>query len=375
MKKITILMLHLQHGGIEKQTSNLANELCKDYEVEIISTYSMMSSPAYALDERIKIKYLMDEKPNRDEIKNAIKAKNIAEIIKQGFKAVKILYLKKRLMVKEIKKLDCDYVLSTRIEFADMLSSCAPKGVTTLTQEHLHDDSKKYVDRAKKAFRNLDYLLVLCDGSEENFSLWLADNKKIKIEKIPNILENVPDDNAALAGNRLVSVGRLHPVKNFKTLIEVFSLVQKEIPDASLTIVGGGDEYESLKQKVSELGLDDRIDITGMVSADDVKSYMLSSDLYVMTSHTECFPMVLLEASSVGLPLVAFDVPVGPKAIINNEQNGYLVKYEDKKAMADTIVKMLRDREGLSALGKNAKENSYNYTSENIMPLWHKIFK
>lgn len=374
MKKITILMLHLQHGGIEKQISNLANELCKDYEVEIISTYSMKALPAYTLDKQIQIKYLMDEKPNRDEIKNAVRTKNITEIIKQGFKAIKILYTKKRRMVNEIKKLDCDYVLSTRIEFADMLSTYAPKGVTTLTQEHLHDDSKKYIIRAKKAFRNLDYLLVLCKGSKDNFSRWLADNKKIKIELIPNILKEIPDENASISGNRLVSVGRLHPVKNFNTLIDIFGLVQKEIPDATLTIVGGGDEYESLKQKATELGLDNKINITGMVSAETVKEYMLSSDLYVMTSHTECFPMVLLEASSLGLPLIAFDVPVGPKAIITGSKNGYLIEYEDKKTMASTIVKMLRDREKLCSLGKNAKENSYKYTPENIMPLWHKIF-
>ncbi len=52
---------------------------------------------------------------------------------------------------------------------------------------------------------------------------------------------------------------------------------------------------------------------------------MLNSDIYVMTSLTECFPMVLLEASSVGLPLISFDVPVGPKAIIQNGENGYLI--------------------------------------------------
>ena len=375
MKKITIMMLHLQHGGIEKQTITLANELCKTYEVEFISTYNMQSKPAYPVDDRIKIKYLIDGKPNRDEIKSAIKTKNIVQLIKQVIKAVRILYLKKHLMIKEVKKLECDYVLSTRIEFAEMLSKYAPTNVVTMTQEHLHDDSKRYVDRARKAFSNLDYLLVLCDGSRENFAKWLKDNKKIKIVQIPNILNYIPDESALLNGNNLVSVGRLHPVKNFETLIKAFGIIEKSIPDATLTIVGGGEEYNRLNNLIAQMQLTNKVTITGMVSADQVRGYMLSSDIYVMTSHTECFPMVLLEASAVGLPLVSFDVPVGPRSIIVNGENGYLVDYADVQHLAERIVHLLRSRSELKELGVNAKKSAYKYTTDKIMPLWRELFK
>lgn len=374
MKKITILMLHLQHGGIEKQTIALANELCNNYDVQIISTYNMLKEPAYKVDDKIEIKYLIEDKPNREEMKAAIKSKNIVQMIKQAIKAIKILYLKKHLMIKEVRNLACDYVLSTRIEFAEMLSNYAPKNVVTLTQEHLHDDSDRYVTRAKKAFKGLDYLLVLCDGSRENFSRWLEDNKKIKIVQIPNILSDIPKESAPLCGNRLISVGRLHPVKNFESLIEVFALVQKKLPDAQLTIVGGGDEYEPLCRQVKALGLENSVNITGMVSAEEVKTYMLSSDIYVMTSHTECFPMVLLEASSVGLPLISFDVPVGPRSIINDGENGHLIHYPDKKQMAEKIIHLLKNREYLEKLGSNAKKASSMYLAANIMEKWHEIF-
>ncbi|MBQ7969192.1 MAG: glycosyltransferase [Clostridia bacterium] len=374
MKKISILMLHLQHGGIEKQTITLANELSKKYEVEIISTYSMLCDPAYDVDEKVRIKYLMDDRPNRDEFKSAIKSKNIAKIIRQGIKAVKILFLKRKLMIKAIKALDCNYVLSTRIEFAELLSKYAPKNVVTMTQEHMHDGSCRYIDRARKAFKNLDYLLVLCDWSRENFSEWLKDNKKIKIVQIPNILEEIPEESACLAGNKIVSAGRLHPVKNFRTLIEVFDIVKEKIPSAELTIIGGGDEYARLNTFIKERGLEQSVTITGMVSAEDVKKHMLSSDLYVMTSHTECFPMVLLEASSVGIPLIAFDVPVGPRAIISNGFNGYLVEYMNIREMADRVIEVLTSREKLKDFGNNAKLSSKQYLAENIMPQWYALF-
>jgi len=375
MKSVTILLLHLQHGGIEKQTVSLANELAKKYKVNIISTYSMKKDPAYPVDSRVSIKYLIDSKPNREEFKNALRKKNIFKLIKEGFLAVKILRKKNSLMIKEIKNLSSDYVLSTRIEFANMLSKYAPDNVVTVTQEHLHDDSDKYVANVKKSFSNLDYLVVLCEGSEKNYTNWLSDNKRIKIKRIPNILEGIPEESSCLKGNNIVSVGRLHPVKGFDTLIRVFSIVKKTVTDARLTIVGGGDELDNLKHIVNELELCDSVEITGMVSKEKVQEYMLDSDLYAMTSLTECFPMVLLEASSAGLPLVAFDVPVGPCAIIEDDINGYLIDDKNVEGMAEKIISMLQNREKLNVLAKKSKDMAENYLPENIMPLWFDLFK
>jgi len=374
MKKITILLLHMQHGGIEKQSISFANELCKKYDVEIISTYTMKKNPAYEIDDRVKIKYLIDNAPNKIEFMNAVKHFNIIKIIQESVKAFKILYLKNRLMKKEIKKLDTDFVLSTRIEYANMLSKYAPKSVIKITQEHLHNDSKKYIKKVKKAFRNLDYLIVLAPDSKKNYENWLINNKNIKIVEIPNILEEIPKESSKLDGNKLISIGRLHPVKDFKTLINVFSKVFKKIPDASLTIVGGGEEFEELKKLAQNLKIDKNVIFTGMISKDEVKNQLLSSDVYVMTSLTECFPMVLLEASSCGLPLIAFDVPVGPKAIIKNEQNGYLIENRNIDKMAQTIVTLLNNREKLKIMGEKAKQESIQYIPGNIMKKWYKIF-
>ena len=374
MKKITILLLHMQHGGIEKQTISFANEICKKYNVEIISTYSMKKKPAYEVNPKIKITYLIDDAPNKAEFKDAIKRKNVLKIIKESLKAIKILYLKNKLMKQEIKKLDTDFVLSTRIEFANMLSKYTPKGIVKITQEHLHNDSNKYIKRVKKSFKNLDYLIVLGPGSKENYSKWLEDNKKIEIIQIPNILEEIPKDSSLLENYKIISVGRLHPVKDFESLIYVFDKVSKVLPQASLTIVGGGEEFEKLITLSKKLNLENKIKITGMISKDEVNKYLLNSDLYVMTSLTECFPMVLLEASSCGLPLISFDVPVGPKAIIKNDYNGYLIQNRNIDDMAKQIIELFNNRTKLKLLGKNAKESANQYIPSNVMKKWFEIF-
>ena len=85
-RKIVILMLHLQHGGIERQTILFANQLVNKYDVEIISVYSMKKEPAYEVDSRIKIKYLIDDAPNKKEFLDAVKHFKVMLILKEGIK-------------------------------------------------------------------------------------------------------------------------------------------------------------------------------------------------------------------------------------------------------------------------------------------------
>ena len=374
MKKITILLLHMQHGGIEKQTITFANELIKRYNVEIISVYSMKKSPAYKVNEKVKITYLIDDAPNRNELKTAIKSKNIIRIIKEGIKSIKILYLKKHLMIKKVKNIDTDIVFSTRIEFAKLLSKYCSNNIIKITQEHVNNESEKYIKKVKKSFKDIDYLALLGPGSTKNYSKWLEDNKKIKLIEIPNILENIPEKSSKLEGNNLIAVGRLHPEKDFSTLIDVFNLVHKEIQNSTLTIVGGGDEYNKLQEKITKSNLKDSVEITGMVDANVVQEKMLKSDIYVMTSVSECFPMVLLEASSCGLPIIAFDVPVGPRAIIENDENGYLIQNRDINEISNKIIELLKNRDKLKELGIKSKEMSKKYLSTNIMNKWYEFF-
>lgn len=372
MKKLAILMLHLQHGGIEKQTVTLANALCDRYAVELICTYSMKKPPAYPVDSRVQVRYLMDEAPNREAFACAVRAKNPLRILREGVRAVRILYQKRALMRRAIRTLDCDIVLSTRVEFAEMLSQIAPQGIVTMTQEHLHDASDAYVSRIRAACRGLDYLLVLCEGARENFARWLAENEHIRIVTIPNILEQIPERASSCEGQRLISVGRMHPVKNFRGLLSVFSRVARRVPGATLTLVGGGEELDALKAQASSLGIASRVTFTGMVGADEVARLMQESDVYVMTSLTECFPMVLLEASAAGLPLLSYDVPVGPRAIIADGENGTLIPFEDEAAMADAIVTLLTEKKA-PALGARARELAASYLPERVLPLWYEL--
>ena len=92
MKKVSILALHLNYGGIEKAITTLANYLCNDFKVEIACTYKISDKPAFNLDKRVKVVYLNSFVPNKEEFKTALKEKGILKILKEGIKSIKILY-------------------------------------------------------------------------------------------------------------------------------------------------------------------------------------------------------------------------------------------------------------------------------------------
>lgn len=374
MKKIKILMLHLNHGGVEKQTITMANALASKYNIEIVSFYKINETPAYEINPNIKVKYLYNGGPNKEELKKAINSKNFKNIFKEGLKAAKILYLKKELIKKEIFLDDADIFFSTRTEYGTLLSKYGNKSKLKLTQEHNFIDDNKYRQSITKNYKNLDYVVVISKHHEEMYNNWFK-NTNVKIARIPNILDNFPNQSSSLNNNAIIAVGRLNPVKDFTSLVEMMKEAVKENPTLKLYLLGDGEEKNKIKSKIKELNLENNIIMPGFVSAEEVEKYMLKSDIYVMTSLKECFPMVLLEASSCGLPQISFDILTGPKEIIEDGKTGYLIPNRDKVLMANKINNLLKDSKKLAELSKNAKEKANNYKSEVIIKEWIKLFE
>lgn len=374
MKKIKILMLHLNHGGIEKQTITMANELCHNYNIEIVSFYKMANKPAYDINEKIKIRYLYDGAPNRDELKKNLKTFHLIKTFKEGIKAIKILYLRYKLIKDEVTMDDADIYFSTRYEFGKILSKYGLSNKVTLTQEHNFIDDEKYLKKVAKEYQNLTYVVVISKWHEKTYLKYFQ-NTKVKIVRIENILDSVPKEKSTLNHNAIIAVGRLNYVKGFSSLIDIVNIAVKTNPKLKLYLLGDGEEKDLIKNKIKEYKLEENVIMPGFVSPDEVKNYMLKSDIYVMTSLHECFPMVLLEAYSCGLPVISFDILSGPHEIVINNKTGYLVANRNKEKMTQKINNLLKNKKEIKKFGKNAFIESKKYTKEEIMPKWHRLFK
>lgn len=368
MKKITILSLHLNVGGIENCVSSLANLLCDAYDVEIVSTYKFKNSPFYYINDKVKIKYLIDNTPNKKEFKKALKSFQIANTFKEGFKSLKILYLKYKLNKNYIKKCDSDIIISTRDYFNKLIgkyANCKQK----IAWEHNYPKDKKYYKKVVKSCKDIDYLVNV---TEDINDIYKKDLKE-KCICINNFVDELPTITSNLNNKNLISVGRLSKEKGFVDLIKVFNQVYKKNNKVHLDIIGDGEEYNNIYQEIQKHNLNHAVTMHGYKDKKFINMLYQNSCIYVMTSLTESFGLVLVEAMSYGLPCIAFDSAEGAKTIINN--NGYLIKDRDINQMAITILKLLDDKEKLKELSNNALETSKKYDKKIIKKHWLKLLE
>ena len=103
---------------------------------------------------------------------------------------------------------------------------------------------------------------------------------------------------------------------------------------------------------------------------DHIMEEYLKSSIYVMSSVFEGFAMVLLEAMSCGLPCVSFDCPYGPRNVITDGEDGFLVEYLNSQALADQICNLIENEELRKRMGSNGRRNVLRFSRETIMPQW-----
>lgn len=172
-----------------------------------------------------------------------------------------------------------------------------------------------------------------------------------------------------------VSTGRIVPAKGFGDLIDAFAIVRKSA-DARLMIVGGRNkmgEKEKLLAKIRALKLDNRVYFAG--EKPNPYPYMKAADIYVSSSLYEGFSNSLLEALALGLPIVSTDHEFGANEIIEDGKSGILVPVSDPDAMAEAILRILKDRELRQNLSRNARERADNFTIEKTVSEYEKLFR
>lgn len=376
MKKLTILSLHLGYGGIERSVVSLANILSDTYKVKIISVYKLYDKPAFDIDPRVEVSYLIENhKPNREEWKKSIKKLRPIKFVKESYEAVITLLLRKRRTINAIKKLDSDIVISTRDIFNSWLGEYGKKSILKVAWEHNHHHGNdKYASKIVKSCKEMNYLVLVSDSLRTFYKKRLK-SSKCKCVCIPNILDNVPDKLSNLEEKRLVSVGRLSREKGYDDLVEVFKLVHDERPEWRLDIIGDGAQKNLVCDKIYTYGLSDFATVHGFQKRDYIDNLLHNSSIYLMTSFTESFGLVLIEAMSHGLPCVAFDSAEGANDLIENDKNGYLISARDKEEMARCIIRLIDDKDLRTRLGKSGREVSLRYTKSMVKKDWIKLLK
>lgn len=374
MKKITFLVLHLGYGGIETATINTANSLCDKYDIEIMSFYNLDNNQANKLNSKIRVKYLYNGNPNKEEFLKSLHNHKIFNTLKEGIKAGQILLKKRFKVIEYIKNCNSNYIVSTRCEFSTLLSKYGNNNTVKIAQEHrYHNNDKKYINTIKNKYNNIDYLFALTKCLYNDYKEFLKNNKHTKVELVPNMLYEIPKCNSKLDKKNIITISRLDYGKKNDDIIKSFSKIKES--NWKLYIIGDGKEFNNLKKLINDLNLKNKVILTGYKNKEEINKYMLDSSLFLMASITEGLPMVLLEAMSYGIPCIAYEVPSGVNDIIEDGRNGYIIKNRNEIEYIKRIEEVINDSKLRNNLGTNAKEKSKEFSKEKIVKIWENILK
>jgi GalNAc-alpha-(1->4)-GalNAc-alpha-(1->3)-diNAcBac-PP-undecaprenol alpha-1,4-N-acetyl-D-galactosaminyltransferase len=267
---------------------------------------------------------------------------------------------------------------SAVISFMDVtnvttLIALSGAGVPVIVTEHSDPVTSPIRNRFWGILRRLTYPRAACvvsvSAGIDAFFGWMP---AVKRAVIANPLP--PDIPPASTDERrqIVAMGRFVPEKGFDLLIDAFALIAPDYPDWCLLIMGDGGLRDDLTAQIARHGLTDRVDMPGFAAQPFER--LAESAFFVLSSRTEGFGNVMIEAMACGLPVVSFDCPASPREIITPDHDGYLVPPEDVVALADAFRRMIDHPDERRRLAVNARETSARYRLNAITARWYDLF-
>ena len=354
-------------GGIERVMSDKLNYLVLHYGYEIyIVTADQGNHPIpFPLDNKIIIRDLQirfHQQYQYHGMKRVIKCKELDDLYRKRLSSY----------ITEIKP---DVISCIREGYVPVVLDV--KGnIPAIFESHamyrdVEYDGPTYVHRfmthlQRRKFKKLDRIITLTHGDAEDLKR-VCNNVCV----IPNVVHlNKSGRFSQCKNKRAIFAGRFDMQKDFGSLVEVWKLVQQRYPDWVLDVYGNGE----LKSHFEKVVLEKKLNIHIHPAVSDIFDKYMDSSMLLMTSLYEPFGLVLAEAMSCGLPVVAFDCPYGPADIIHDSVDGFLVEKGNIRAYADRVCQLMEDELLRHDMGRAAIVSSHRYKSEHIMPMWVRLF-
>ncbi len=240
--------------------------------------------------------------------------------------------------------------------------------------------SERYDPRASNLlYKTIRWLFLrltthLVVQTEEIKSCYSKDLQKRTSVIYNPVNENVFDKsmNTQERQNRIISIGRLAPQKNFSMLIQAFSEIKDEFSDWRLLILGEGPLRESLQTLIDSMGLKDRVLMPGR--SNQVIKELCKSKLFCMSTNAEGMSNALIEAMCVGLPVISTNV-CGAKELLCEPESGLIVPVGDTKSLESALKRLLSDEMLMQEMGKRNLAKAKMFKQERIVEQWEKLIE
>ncbi len=353
-KKIFFLVPSFRGGGAERIVLNLVNNLDKTkFEVGLITI------------------------SGEGEYKNLL-SKEVEHFNLGKKKARQAIFS----LIKLLKKEKPDVVMGAVIQSTIILyltSFFIPKGIKIMNRlENFYSKTvkgQKFVQKMlfQRALEKSNHIITISNEMEESLRKNIKISKgqiktiynPIDLEHIKKAAQEEVSNDLPESGPIVVSCGRLTEQKGFEYLIKAFQKVKNNYSDAQLLILGQGELKDSLQELARSLDIKDSVHFLGF--KENPFKYIARADIFVLSSLWEGFGNVLVEAMACGTPIVSTDCPSGPKEILENGENGKLVKTEDVGSLADGIVDLLKDKDLQEKYKESGRRRAQDFSVDKII--------
>lgn len=349
MKIVFLSYLH-GFGGAEKQIIMLANAMVeRGHDVTLISICA--DNNCYFLDERVKYIFLPDRQ------KGILRIAGRYQDIKE-----------------KLKELRPDATVSFWFQSA-YLTAAMPKSITgkVIYSERGDPGDKEYKGFLgivrKMTLPHIDGFVFQSRGAQKYFNSKVQKRSAV----IPNpVFVNAEDfPEVHVRRKAIVTVGRLHPQKNQKLLIDAFAMIASQIPEYTLEIYGDGELKETLQKQINDLNLAERAHLKG--TSKQIHKLIYDASLFVLSSDYEGLPNTLLEAMSLGIPSISTDCkPGGAREIIQDGVTGIITPIGDKEKLAEAIMCLLSDKQKGQKMADKARISMSHFTPARVYDKWEK---
>lgn len=355
-------------GGIERILVDKMNNLVSmyGYEVYMLTTDQGCHPVPYHLDQRVQLKDLGIKLHQQYRYHG----------IKRGLILWKLLRLYKQRLSKELVKINPDVIVCTTSNYWDVNILAKIKGKTPLVVE-CHSIYKQTIGLKglKGSFsdylykKGLSHAQTIVTLTEKDACDWRQIHKCVKV--IPNMVHLNEGEVSSLQNKHVIWVGRFDYQKRPLEMIDIWKKVYPKFPDWHLDMYGEGELLNEVEEKARSLNMNIHIH----QPTRNIFDCYRNSSFLVSTSLFEPFGLVIPEAMSCGLPVVAYNSPFGPDVIIQDGKNGYLIENSNKKEFSNVVCSLMENYTLRQNIGYEAIVSSKFYSSESIIQNWTSLFE
>ena len=355
-------------GGMERVLADKMNILVGQYGWEVILLTTNQGKHPLTYELHTKIRHIdldirMHQQYKYHGIQKVLKRWNLKKKLKEGLK-------------KTLVGIKPDVIVCVKLDFVPVLVDL--KGdVPLIVESHTLCHSEKmdevgmlrrlYIGSLKRSIRKADAVVALTEGDAKD---WKAYNDNVHV--IQNIVTlNESGFYTSFKQKSVIYVGRFSKQKDIDSLLRIWAIIHQQYPDWQLDIYGEGelkDNYLSIIQKMNA-------NINVFQPTANIMEVYREHSILLLTSLYEPFGLVLPEAMSCGLPVVAFDCPYGPADIITDEVDGYLIEDRDVELFAQRVGQLISDYDLRVQMGKAGIASSKRYQASCIIPQWIQLFE